>query len=337
MFVAKEPTTAAAGGASTSAGQLKAFIPLWLTQSMFRFASPELEAKYQSHRSTVVSLWTLGGAVNMLLGWAVVLGKVTGQGKQLRHMFPSVLLPIISHLLPALALLLLLVFRPKVYAKHHRVINLGVVCAFICNTGYLRESIMWMRWVSSGPGSEGTLVQTLAAFSNENFFLISMWQIAAVYATGQPCDVLLITMGLFFDMAQNRRLCASPLWAPNPATLSPKLLAAMQNVSSVALEGAAPFYQVQGRAFMSCPAALAFWQVLGWWLACIASFVVEVRRRRAFLRTHAASTWLGPHLVGAALQWPFGSAYLMWKCVAAFSVLCVAFCVILAVALDFLS
>jgi hypothetical protein len=62
---------------------------------------------------------------------------------------------------------------------------------------------------------------------------------------------------------------------------------------------------------LSCPAVLGFWQVLGWLVACLMVFVAELLRWRAFLRSAAATAFLGPAWAASALKWPFQGLQLL--------------------------
>lgn len=56
--------------------------------------------------------------------------------------------------------------------------------------------------------------------------------------------------------------------------------------------------------FSTCPAAISYWQILGWWTACHFAYTAEVLWRQTFLRTTPARRFFG-RTHEAAAQWPF--------------------------------
>lgn len=311
-----------------------------LNQSMFKFASPALEAAFETHCCNTVGLWIYGGICNFLLGWAILVPKMLGRGRDRCGLLPSIWPPFLLHFLPATTLLAALLFVPSWYTSHRRKVNLVMIFAFTLNIDFLRRTILWMPLagaVAPPPAAEPSMVQSLQMFANESFFFISMWQVAAIFGNCLPFEFAAVTLGMLLDISGNNRICVSPLLSPSPATISPRFRSAAENASDVMLLWAVPYHHKRGQPIESCAALFAFWQVLGWFMACLAMLVADVLRRRSFLRTNAARTMLGPDLAAAADTWPFGNIGMISRLVATLIALWFATCLTWAVALDTLS
>eukprot|EP00884_Botryococcus_braunii_P014252 jgi/Botrbrau1/22828/Bobra.0132s0151.1 len=311
----------------------------WLMASIFAFFSNELEDGYEAYQRSSFSIWTWGSAISLLMGWPVIFMKLQGHGKYHEHLLPPLVLPFVLHFLPTLALNLVLVLHPALYAKHKRVVNGLVQLVFVGNCIFMREAVLWMKLVersaSASPSHGGSWIESLLSFPHENIFLFVFWQIVALFPSTLGGDMAMATLGLIVNLAGNGHICSSPLLGPAPATLAPGLMRLTQRASDWLLAWASPYYVPSSSAVASCAAALGFWQALGWLNACLVIIGSEVLRRRAFLRTTAARACLGPSAIGLALSWPFGSQAKVGRLIRLVFMLLMVHSIIWAVALDF--
>lgn len=298
----------------------------------FAFAHPELEARFQSHNATAVSFlsWVIPGI--MVTGFIALLLQMYGRGSQFRHLLPDLVLPLLGQFLPAVTALTLLAYFPKLFCKYRRAVSLalGVGCMIAYHD--LRQIQLWLRYVTQG--RHGTLLTELQGFMSENVYLTIMAPSVIGFPAGPVLDAFVVTGILAASLAGTAATCASPLWPADPVTTSPIMLAAARSVTSVLVDFALPgFPRMDGR-LSACPAALAFWQVAGSWLALTAALVMAVTRRAAFLRTNEAQAWLFSKLGPASLQWPVGSYLIREKIVPALFLLTLAHIAALVIALE---
>jgi hypothetical protein len=293
--------------------------PTALPRSPLAFACPRLETLYQHFRTTNTHLWTAGTTIFTVIGWASLFFKMAISGRKLLHLLPSPLLPAMFHFLPALVVLYLIAVHPTAYNKHKRWINACVLGGLSVATLQAREIFLWMKLVDNASGGGSTWGQQMSYFFTENLYMSMMWSYAYAFPVEPHFDVVMMTGGMLMQMAGNKQFCKFPLLGPNPVTMTPKVMAVAQWASDLVLSFASPIVPFYDTKLDSCPAALGFWQVTGWMLACLLVFACELFTRRHFLRTPVALASLGPDLALARFHWPFGRAFMSMNC------LCVVF------------
>eukprot|EP00884_Botryococcus_braunii_P006139 jgi/Botrbrau1/15526/Bobra.0123s0002.1 len=312
----------------------------YLRKSIFSFASPELEMKYQNYVGN-----QLGGYI-LALGGAILFGYIGMVSRTfcVLRMDPSVLprgflMSLVLGLLPIAFIVTMVVFRSKTYAKHWRTINLVFMCSKVLSTEYVQMVFLWIQ----SPHAPDTLHRGLdrvsqlpfRMFFTENFYVATTWSLVLVFATGQATDLGFATLGLALSFANNSAICASALWGPEPFTLSSPMQQAARTVSSwlytlLSANGFPPIFFP--RSELSCPEVRGLWQLLGWWVSCILVLLREVASRRAFLRS--SSALLRSSFTAEAKRWPFGNQALLQKLVCAIVALCLMPSIIWVTALE---
>eukprot|EP00884_Botryococcus_braunii_P013292 jgi/Botrbrau1/21964/Bobra.0249s0087.1 len=287
----------------------------WLTISIFRFASGELEGLYEHYIASTVNLWTLAHSGHVIMGWIVFTQKLMTAPRKLRAYVPAAWPIAFLHPLQAGILILIILFKPAFYNQHRQALHAGVICVFMTTFRMARAVVLWMR-LANAKGVQSWM-QQLQSFTVENFYFTIMWVLQVAYPVAQVPAIVLATVYMLSEMASNTHLCSLPQWRDNIsviATVSPRVLAWTRTASSWISGLGHPDLAAKAMSMeLSCPAALGFWQVVGWWLACHAAFAAEVFRRRAFLRTHAALAHLGPAHLEAAMKWPFGRSSMLLR------------------------
>jgi hypothetical protein len=190
-------------------------------------------------------------------------------------------------------------------------VHVGIMVVFILTFRAARVLMLWMRLGGNKVGVLSTM-SWLQAFSVENVYFALIWLITLAYPIGQVPAIVLTTVYMLTEMASNVYICSFPQWADSLVTMSPELLAWTTTASHWLSSIGQPLLIIKDWSTpLSCPAALAFWQLVGWWYACQFIFVADIIRRRAFLRTHAARMHLGRAHEAARLSWPFGWLHMM--------------------------
>eukprot|EP00884_Botryococcus_braunii_P021956 jgi/Botrbrau1/8444/Bobra.0237s0063.1 len=279
----------------------------WLTFSIFAFASSDLEGMYQSYLERTWNMWTLVHIGHMLMGWIVFIQKFTIMYSSVAHLVPVALYTGLLHPASALGLLILMLLAPAFYSKHRRAIYAAIMTSFVFTFRSARVMVLLLRFMR-GKSFADSPTQQLHSFSVENFYCALIWLLVLAYPVGQIPDTVITTLYLLFDMSGNRFICGMlEGWGDSLVTMSPGLLRLAQ-AGSGWLSGVSHAHVVPhgSGAALSCPAAMGFWQLVGWWLACQIIYVADILRRRAFLRTQEAKAYLGRSLESSALTWPFG-------------------------------
>eukprot|EP00884_Botryococcus_braunii_P019122 jgi/Botrbrau1/5894/Bobra.0366s0072.1 len=287
----------------------------WFTWSPLAFACSDLEALYCAYASKSSNSWATTVTLAILMGWMAFITKWIMADADHRSLLSSLLVPVLGIFIPAVILLVLLLLHPEAYAKYKRFINAATLFGIVLSVNEARKIILWKRLPVKAPSPE-SWSSWLQYFCDENCFLSYMWMVVVAFPAGVALDICLVTLGVIVELAGNNRICSSPLLGPNPITLGRPILTVTHWASEVVLSMAFPFYPWPA-ASTSCPAVLGFWQIAGWWLACLAVLATDTATRRAFLRTPAAQALLGPAFGGAALQWPFTTSHVCCKIVRA--------------------
>lgn len=150
------------------------------------------------------------------------------------------------------------------------------------------------------------------AFLNENVYLVLMWMRMLAFPTGLALDVAITAATLGVALAGNGPFCAGVASAGNGPFYAGVASAGngLQAATSALATQQEPFRSSAQRAascFLavlsvlggiwgssaplpsSCSSLLAFWEVLGWWIACVTVTVREVVCRMAFVRAQVSS------------------------------------------------
>lgn len=282
----------------------------WLAVSLLQFASGDLEGLYEQYLTSSVSPWTLAHSAHALVGWTMFAHKLVTTPPELREHLPAAW-PI-GFLVPVMmGIFLSIIFiKPEFYAKHRRALHTGMLCGIVLTLSVAQRVLLWMRLFNNNRTGMTSWVQLLQSFTTENLYFTLMWIVVVAFPAGQAPCIAIVTAGLLSDMARNTTVCNLPMLGDSTITMSPRLLAWTHTASFwVSLFGPPyPLVKVADKAAsLPCSAVLAFWQVVGWWLACHAVVAADILRRRAFLQSHAALAHLGPAYQAAAKHWPFGS------------------------------
>eukprot|EP00884_Botryococcus_braunii_P006304 jgi/Botrbrau1/15675/Bobra.4_1s0055.3 len=292
--------------------------------SIFAFADPELEALFQSYESKQLSAWMLVNTGTIITGWLLFVIKVSKATEQSGFSPSPALYGVgLLHVLVLTAHLCAILLKPVFYAKHQRTIKSLLMACLMFSCSYAWETLFWIKFVSAKRGAPRlSWLQGLQLFASENPLVSTMWILALGFTSGQVPDLAIITGSLMLYFISTRSFCESPLWGQSLVSMSPAYLAAAHMASLGVASVGGPY--VSGYTpghVMSCPAVLGFWALVGWWVACLAGLVAEVLRRRAFLQTHEALSFLGPAYAAAALQWPFASSEKIMRCIMIFCLL----------------
>jgi hypothetical protein len=297
----------------------------FLRFSTFAFADPELEARFRSYDSKSLSPWTLVCTGTIITGWLMFVIKV-GKATEQSGFSPSPELYGVGllHVVLLTANLCAILLKPVFYDKHQRTMKPLLMATIMLSCPFAAETLFWIKSASTKRWAPPlSWLQGLQMFAAENPLVSTMWFLALAFTNGQVPDVAILTVSLIQYLLSSRSFCESPLWGQSLVSMSPAYLAAAQMASLGVATVGVPF--VSGNTpghVMSCPAVLGLWGLVGWWLACLAVLLAEIMRRRAFLQTHEALSFLGPAYVDAALHWPFASSEKIKRCCMTFFLLC---------------
>jgi hypothetical protein len=338
-----QETVALQGSQAVNAGSATGK-PIWqrlLQKSIFQFASPDLEAGYQTYLANHAGGYLLAFIPMFTLGWMQTLSCVaTSRDSGGFTSPPGFIKSALLFLVPVVLLIAFLCVRSKAYAQNWRGINTAFMMVHVFSTNAFQVMTLWQQSCIAkgicglGGGGNPSWLQT---FATENVYLSIICLRHVLFSAGQIPDLFFTTLGLFLSMTANKDLCASPVWGPDPVTLSPALVLVPQKGSALLLgllvpEPLVPLWLPQHG--MSCSAVLGFWQVLGWWIGCLFILAREVASRKAFLKSAAAQ--FGPSVAQRAGAWPLGNAVTMHNTLCAVLSVCLAPGVFWAAALMFL-
>jgi hypothetical protein len=278
----------------------------WLQYSIFAFKSPELEQLFQASIFGTSNSWTLVATATILVGWVTFIQKFLVNHRNADDLPSGVWGSLALHVLTLGCYLTVRLLKPQFHLKHRRAMHTSIR---LCQLATLQPSwgmLLWMRSLSHKAGTLSWL-QGFHKLAVENMFLSSLWLFSLGYPLGQAFDLVYTTVALVTAMSINRAVCASPRWGTSMVTTSPGPLAVVQALSPwLRCIGTPSLEACAAGPALSCPAALGFWQVVGWVVAVLTVLVADVLRRRAFLRSGEAQAYLGPAYAAAATGWPFG-------------------------------
>jgi hypothetical protein len=326
---------------STQARDMSSLEPIWqrvLQRSFLKFASPALESGYQKCVTNGVAAYWLAFAPMFTMGWVQVFYRTAASIYTSRRfeLPPGLIASIVFFLIPSVWLYGLILLRSNFYKKHWRGIHFAWMCVHVFSTYPFQEVCLWQHTcIAKGTcGTFGGSKQSWSqVFAVENFYLTTIWLRVIVFSAGQASDFFFTTLSLFLTMSGNTALCTFPVreWV----SMSPGVLSVAQRGSSWLLTMLAPGAS-SGRGMhaseLSCPAVLAFWQVVGWWMACLLIIFREILSRRVYLKSSVAS--LGPGVAARAVWWPTGSAELLHKLICVFGAVCLGAVLFWAAALQ---
>lgn len=282
----------------------------WLDSlpSIFKFASSDLESRYQDYVSDNVSSTTLGCCVLVTLQALPVLLKVLSTPPNARPSALAVLIPVGFNVVPAVAVAGLITFWPTVYTRRYALIHMVLSLLQMGVSNYVRELYLWTNRLHAR--SPHAFAGGVTTFVVENSFLFVQWLRVLIFPTNQVCDLATVALLALLNVAGNGPICRK--WGASLLSTSPPVVHVMHTVSSAMLTAVGPRWGPDGFPRPdSCAAALAFWQIVGWWWASMVVLAGEVARRRAFL--FANLHLLGPHAHKSA-RWPSGSVFIVLDC-----------------------
>lgn len=305
--------------------------------SILAFASPQLEALYQAYQARALNVLTWIVSLGRLAVCFLVLAQSYRKGAVHPHLRPPFALQLLTHTFPAVVTLVLLCFFPSVYIQHQWAVHVCVSLALLVSYSRMCLVPLWLRFLDAPPPAAASLLQKLQYFANENVYLGTMWYVLGSFPMGQLLDHAFVFTTLATSLAGNPALCASPLWPRPSVTMSPVPLGVAETLSVLLVQAVEPIYPIRISRGLSCPAALAFWQILGSMFALFVSGAIELGRRRAFLRTQEARAFLGSSRSAALLTWPWGGVALMGRIYSWVVGVFMVHALILAVTLDVFS
>lgn len=276
--------------------------------SGFAFFSSVLEQSYQQHVGPKLNWWTLFTMAHILVGWFVFAITYFWASPEMRALAPPVWFGCLAPV-TAVTVVTVLFLWPNFFALHR--VRIGAVTTCLLTVAFrdCRAVLLWMESINAGPGPK-TWLQTLHAFFVENFFLVVRPLDMMGANMGQDLTFALFTPALLLDLACNRYICGLPFVGSKLVTMTPRLLKFTMPATSWLRGIEEPHV---GATLVSrditCPVALGFWQIAGYWVLCHLVVAVDVLRRRAFLRSPPAQEFLGPEHHVAAMNWPFRDGF----------------------------
>jgi hypothetical protein len=285
---------------------------------MLTFAAPDVELLYQSVFSKRIlgSMWVF--SLVAVMGWALSMSMWWFEyiGPQAR--FSAVSMAFIFHFLPSIALVVGIPYRPAFFSANWQRINAVMQVLQLCVWNHLRDLLIMQVYFPVE--DHGTLRFMLQAFLTENIFLVSMWLRMLAFPTGFESDIAIATAFLGVTLYGNQQMCVSKNSGNALVTASEPLLGVTQRASAALLKLVAPFCTPSchfnaSPPPTSCTALLAFWEVVGWWLACMVIICREVGGRLMFIRAHK-------NVLEMRQKWPFDSVHVVNTCLTLSVILC---------------
>lgn len=305
--------------------------PLWqgiLRRSFLQFPCPNLESEYQAYVGSQRWGYVLAFAPTFFISWFSTFHRAFKDFRAERfELPPGLLLSMPLFFLPTVALMAFICVWPKAYAKHWRRINAAFMLVHIFSTTSWQWVMLWQSAANEALGGRFSV----QAFMVENCYLTIICLRVLVFPTGQASDIVFTVLGMVTAMAGNASVCASPLFGARPSSLSPAARSVAQSGCAWLLAMLSAHGVIGRCPELTCPAVLAFWQLLGFTVACLLVIVSEVISRRQFLKSSVAR--LGPALAARAARWPLGGAKIMHNLICAVVGVCVMPAVLMPLAL----
>jgi hypothetical protein len=280
------------------------------------FGSGELESAYQVYLANHAGGYLLAFLPMFVFTWAQFLYCIAISGHFTHLSFPpGFLITVVLFMVPTIGHVAFICMCREQYARHWRGINALDQTLKLFSTNAFQSLCIWQ--VSCTAQGVCKIFQKVGespvnSFARENFYLTNICLANMVFAAGQIPDLIITTCCLFFNMAGSKALCESPHWGPERVTLSAPLSSIPRRGSLLFLV----FFPPSSDTIkwlppqeLSCPAVLAFWQVVGWWLSCIFIILREILSRRAFLKS--TGTTFGPLVASRVAGWPLGDALMV--------------------------
>eukprot|EP00884_Botryococcus_braunii_P010658 jgi/Botrbrau1/19594/Bobra.0035s0072.1 len=270
---------------------------------MLGFGNPDVETLYQTflQERIIGGMWFFSWVI--VGAWALNLLKLSNSSF-VDSRISAMSVAVVCNLVPSVALVFGIPRRPKFFSNNWRGINLSLQLFQACLWNYVREPLVRQLYLSQVHQDQMSVL--LRAFLAENVFLISPWLRMLVFPSGIASDFAIATITLLVAMSGNAQLCASPIPGSVLVTASQPMRGLAQTMSTTLLVTLGHFSHPAWGSVpppSSCTGLLTFWEVVGWWLACLAIVGREVASRLAFIRAN-------PRVVRqAGLQkWPFENA-----------------------------
>lgn len=313
--------------------------PVWqrvLRRSIMEFRCPNLESEYQAYVGNQRWGYVLAFAPTFIISWFSIFRAVFKEFREGSTELPPGFLPSMPlFFLPTLALMAFICLRPKAYAKHWRGINSAFMLVHTFSTNPWQQLLLWQAAaiVAQDPSAATRtgFYHYMQAFIIENCYFSIILLRVLTFSTGQASDVVFTVLGMAAAMGANTSLCASSLLGSRSAIAAP-LARRMAQGGCAWFLAMLSAHGVIGRCpELSCPALLAFWQILGCALACLLIFGREVVSRRQFLK--ASTSRFSPSVAAMANSWPLGGPKIVHNLICAVVGVCVAPAILMALAL----
>eukprot|EP00884_Botryococcus_braunii_P021922 jgi/Botrbrau1/8413/Bobra.0237s0033.1 len=285
----------------------RSLVEHYLCWSFLKFHTAAVESGYQRFLAKQAGTCVLLFIPVVVLSGGQMVYHAAAYGSFVSLNFPpGFVITNLVFILPMIGLAAFICTQHTVYAKHWRAINAAYTFVLMFTTTSVQRLCLWQRAHVGGRSS------TVHAFALENFFLTVINSRNIAFSAGQAPDLFLTTVSLLLAIAGNQSLCGSELWGPERVTLSPVISSIPRKASAfLSAFWGYQFSMVPHNAPLSCPALLAFWQVLAWFIACLVIVLREILSRRAFLKAYGSV--YGRAVAAGAQAWPLGSVVMLHK------------------------
>lgn len=281
----------------------------WLLPSSLAFSSPALEQSFQSCIAGPPKWSSFLDMLFILIGWSNCVGTYLSVSSGLRALLSPTWIVSMVQPLSAVIEISLAFLCPTFHSQHRVVIGHFVMVLLILGMPEARAHLLWRDFVRE-PAPKRTLSQSLRAFAVENMYLSVPWFSILIGDNSRYLGLLMNTVWMLVEVISNRYICGLPYTGSRLVSMSPQVLALVLPATQWVRRLAEPHIGAQlGLETVSCPVALGFWQVVGWWLSCHCIIVVDILRRRAFLRRPAVLQLLSQDHTAAMMAWPFGNGF----------------------------
>lgn len=237
----------------------------WRSASLLTFASPELEAAFQAYLSSRPNMWTLFVIGHCTVGFGGLCYQYLAASPTQRALLPHLWYLGLLSPVGVLAMLCLLLMCPTWYNNHRRALHTAHMLIFISVFRRQREVLLWHRRLESSIAA--TLAQRIQFFAMENFFGSLIWLKVLAFPVGRVPDLALATLFLLVEVTANPLVCSTMarLRVGGLVTMSREPMWIVEAASGwIHGTPAGILGAMAGAALprvVTCPLALAFWQV----------------------------------------------------------------------------